>query len=335
MTIKASKRRLVTIGVIGLLSLLLSACSIRRMAMNMVADSLTGGGSGNVFTSDNDPELVGDALPFAIKMYESLMASIPGHSGLQVQTGSMYIMYANAFLQTPASMLTNAELNRKEALLARARNLYLRGRDILLEDLERKYPGFRADLARKPHSHAVKPCASRDVASLYWAAAGWVAAYAIDPFDMKLGLTVPQAEALMQRVLELEPGFGNGSIHDFYILYYGSLPEYMGGSSDKAREHFQHSVSVSKGLSTSPYLSLATTVCIKQQRLDEFRELLGKALAVDPEKNPGNRLVTILNQRRARWLLKNQEDFFLEASSDLDTSDSPSDSSQVSQENQP
>lgn len=335
MTIEALKRKMYVIVVTLSLSVLFSACSIRRMAMNMVADSLTGGGSGNVFTSDNDPELVGDALPFAIKMYESLMASIPGHSGLQVQTGSMYIMYANAYLQTPASMLKNTELNRKETLLARARNLYLRGRDILLEDLEGKYPGFRSELAEKPHSRAVKKCSSGDVASLYWAAAGWVAAYAIDPFDMKLGLTVPQAEALMQRVLELDPGFGNGSIHDFYILYYGSLPEYMGGNADKAREHFRHSVSVSKGISTSPYLSLATTVCIKQQRLDEFRKLLGMALDINPEKNRENRLVTILNQRRARWLLQNQEDFFLEASSDLDPPGSSSGPSQVSQEDQP
>jgi len=309
----ARLHRYETVLVVLMSLFLLVTCSVRRMALNMVADSLTGGGSGNVFTSDNDPDLVGDALPFAIKMYESLMASIPGHSGLRLQTGSMYIMYANAYLQTPASMLTSAEFTRKEALMGRARNLYLRGRDILLQDLEKRYPGFRRQLAQKPHARAVAQCGKQDVSALYWAAAGWVAAYAIDPFDMRLGLTVPQAKALMQRVLELDPEFGNGSIHDFFVLYYGSLPEYMGGDPEKARSHFQRSVAVSKQRSTSPFLALATTVCIKQQRLAEFRELLTRALKIDPDALPDNRLVTILNQRKARWLLDHQEDFFLES----------------------
>lgn len=306
-------RRLGMMTMTALFLLLFSSCSIRRMAMNMVADSLTADENGNVFTSDNDPELVGDALPFAIKLYESLMSSIPGHSGLRIQTGSMYIMYANAYLQTPASMLTTADFHRKEVLLQRARNLYLRGRDILLDELEHRYPGFRSMLAAKPHTNAAALCVSRDVEVLYWAAAGWVAAYAIDPFDMDLGLTVPQAEALLKRALELDPGFGNGSIHDFFVLYYGSLPDYMGGDPEKARDHFERSVALSRQQSAAPFLALATTVSIKQQRRDEFRKLLNQVLQVNPDTNPDNRLITILNQRRARWLLDHQEDFFLES----------------------
>ncbi|MDR2134259.1 MAG: TRAP transporter TatT component family protein, partial [Treponema sp.] len=60
---------------------LVSACSINKLMMNTVADALTGEGSSGVFTGDSDPELVGDALPFAIKMYESLLAANPGHQG--------------------------------------------------------------------------------------------------------------------------------------------------------------------------------------------------------------------------------------------------------------
>ena len=67
------------------------------------------GSSGNdVFTKDNDPDFVGDALPFAIKFYESLLASVPNHQGLRLRTGSLYVMYANAFLQTPADMMPPA-----------------------------------------------------------------------------------------------------------------------------------------------------------------------------------------------------------------------------------
>jgi predicted anti-sigma-YlaC factor YlaD len=288
------------------------ACSLKKMAMNQVANALTGGSSSTVFTGDNDPELVGDALPFAIKMYESLMVANPRHQGLRLQTGSLYIMYANAFLQTPAAMLPEAEYEKQEFTYMRAKNLYLRGRDIILACLEDKYPGLRDELLKRKYGKALARTTRKDAPLLYWAGAGWLGAYAIDPFDMDLGVTLPAAAALIERVYGLDPDYAVGALHEFYILYYGSLPEYMGGSLNKAREHYQKALTVSKGRSATPYLSLATAVSVKDQNYAEYKELLGKALEIDPESVPENRLVNVLNQRKARWLLKHADDFFLE-----------------------
>lgn len=129
--------------------------SLNRMAMRQVAGALTGPGNSRVFTGDNDPELIGDALPFAIKMYESLLASLPDHTGLQLQTGSLYIMYANAFLQTPADMMADGRMQEKEFLIKRAKNLYLRGRDIILDGLELRYPGFMERMRNKEYVQAL------------------------------------------------------------------------------------------------------------------------------------------------------------------------------------
>lgn len=299
--------------------LFLNSCSIKKMAMNQVADILASPGSSTVFTGDNDPELVGDALPFTIKMYESLMVSMPWHRGLKLQTGSLYIMYANAFIQTPADMLPEEEFSRHEFLLKRAKNLYLRGRDILLAALDKKYPGFRNHLDKKEFDRALAAMKKEDVPFLYWAAAGWLGAFAIDPFDMKLGMTVPGAAALMDRVLQLDPQFNQGAIHDFYVLYYGSMPDYMGGDFNKARRHFKKAVEVSGGKITSPYLSLATTVSVKEQNLEEFKQLLNKVLKVDPDADPDNRLLNTINLRKAKWLLEHAEDYFLEGNEEEET----------------
>jgi predicted anti-sigma-YlaC factor YlaD len=280
--------------------------------MNQVANALTGSSSSTVFTGDNDPELVGDALPFAIKMYESLMVANPRHQGLRLQTGSLYIMYANAFLQTPATMLPEAEYQKQEFTYMRAKNLYLRGRDIILDCLENKYPGLRTALQKRNYAGALERTTRKDAPLLYWAGAGWLGAYAIDPFDMDLGVTLPAAAALIERVYDLDPDYAVGALHEFYILYYGSLPEYMGGSLKKAREHYQMALAVSRGRSATPYLSLATSVSVKEQNYAEYKELLGKALEIDPESVPENRLVNVLNQRKARWLLEHADDFFLE-----------------------
>ncbi|HSQ34549.1 MAG TPA: TRAP transporter TatT component family protein, partial [Candidatus Binatia bacterium] len=285
---------------------------IKKLAMNQVADALTDPTSSTVFSGDNDPELVGDALPFAIKLYESLMAANPGHLGLRLRTGSLYIMYANAFLQAPALMLPESEYKKQEFNYQRAKNLYLRGRDIILDALENKYPGFRQKLNDKKYGQALAATEKKDVPLLYWAGAGWLGAYAIDPFDMDLGMTMPAAAALMDRVLALEENYSAGAIHEFYVLYYGSLPDYMGGSLPKARDHFKKAIALSAGRSSTPYIALATTVAVKEQNFDEFQSLLNQALAVDPNIDPENRLLNILNHRKAFWLIEHADDFFLE-----------------------
>ncbi len=297
------------------------SCSINKLAMNKVANILSAPEGGTVFTGDNDPELVGAALPFAIKMYESLMVSIPHHEGLKLKTGSIYVMYANAFIHTPASMLTEEEYKKQEFMFKRAKNLYLRGRDILLDALDQKHKGFREHLHKKEYSRALAGMTKEDVPMLYWAAAGWLGAFAIEPFDMKLGLTVPQAAALMERVLELEPDFGNGAIHEFYVLYYGSMPDYMGGDFTKARQHFTLAKEASGGKSTSAYVSLATTVSVQEQNLKEFTTLLKQVLKMDPDSDPDNRLIHTLNHRKARWLLDHLGDFFLEVEPGDDNGD--------------
>jgi predicted anti-sigma-YlaC factor YlaD len=53
---------------------------------------------------------------------------------------------------------------------------------------------------------------------------------------------------------------------------------------------------------------------MKQNR-GEFRDLLNRALAIDPEKNVSARLVTVLTQRKARSLLAKEDELFLDSGS--------------------
>jgi predicted anti-sigma-YlaC factor YlaD len=288
-----------------------AACSLEKLALNGAAGMLSSTAGNDVFAQDNDPELVGDALPFAIKFYESLLAAVPGHQGLRLRTGSLCIMYANAFLQTPADMMPREAAERKDFLLNRAKNLYLRGRDTLLVGLEKKNPLLRAQLKERRYPQALAATKPSDAPTLYWAALGWVAAFALDPMDMKLGITLPQAAALMERVVQIDPRFAQASVDNFYILYFGSVPDYMGGDLGKARDYFQKALASSGGRDTSPYLSLATTASLKDQNVGEFKSLLKKVLDFDPDTAPENRLANILNQRKARWLLEHVDDFFV------------------------
>ncbi len=307
-----NKQKSIKVILLILIVFVISNCSIKKIAMKSVANALTGEGSSTVFTGDNDPELVADALPFAIKMYETILSSVPGHKGLILQTGSLYIMYANAFLYVPASMLSDEEHLKQEFLMKRAKNLYLRGRDIMLNGLDRKYPGFIKNLKEKKYKSVLSQMEKTDVPFLYWSAAGWLGAFAIDPFDMELGITLPGASALMEAVSRLDNTYQEGAIHDFYISYYGSLPEYMGGSKKKARYHFKKAMKFSEGKSTSSLISYASSILVDEQNLTEFRSVLNKVLKFKLESAPDNMLVNTLNLRKAKWLLNHVDDLFIE-----------------------
>jgi predicted anti-sigma-YlaC factor YlaD len=83
------------------------------------------------------------------------------------------------------------------------------------------------------------------------------------------------------------------------------------GSEEKAREHFARYVEITDGTNPSPYVGLATTLCIQRQYTDEFIYLLDQALSLDPEIDRENRFAAAIAQKKAQWYLEHIEDFFL------------------------
>jgi len=292
--------------------LLLPSCSINKMAMKAVANALTGEGSSDVFTGDSDPQLVGDALPFAIKMYEALLSANPEHQGLLNTTGSLFVMYANVYVQGPAERLPRSMYAQRQAALVRAKNMYLRGLDLLYRGLELKYPSFSAAFKDNKIKDYLLKMNKTDVPALYWSAAAGLSAYSLNPFDMELGVRIPEFYSMVERAYELNPDFNSGALDEFMLIYHASIPDSMGGDKSKVDYYFQKAVEKSKGLAAGPYVTYAQTVSIPAQNYDKFKELLEKALSIDPDKDPSNRLVNIIAQQKARYLLDSAALYFIE-----------------------
>ena len=289
---------------------LLSSCS--TLAVRTVGSFLAGSGEGSVFTGDDDPELVGDALPFAMKTYESLLEADPRNAPLALATGRAFVSYAFAFVQAPSDELPSDQVQQQRDLRLRAKKLFLRGRGYVLQGLEVRRPGFSAALDRGDVRAALLLARREDADYLYWTAASWMGAFSADPFDFSLIVAVPRAVALLKQVNAWDESYGAGSVQEILISFYGGAPADLGGGEDKARASFARAVELSHGLRAGPYVALATSVSVKNQNVAEFRELLGKALAIDVNADVPDRLVNIINQRRARWLLDHVGDLFLE-----------------------
>jgi len=295
-----------------LLFLAMSSCSVNRIALRMTADAMTGVGRSTVFTGDDDPELVGDSLPLLLKMYETLQEQLPDHEGLNLQTGSLTIMYANAFVQTPAEVLPPNQAEKKKDQLERAKKLYLRGERLIIHELELKFPGIKAALAAGSASPLLAKAKKADVPLLYWESAAIMSAFALSPLDIGLSVRVKEAKALMARAYTLDSNFGGTSLDEFYIAFYGSLPESLGGDKALAKRHFDLAVKKGGGKAAGPYVAYVSAISIPNQDYTEFKTLITAALAVNVDDVPANRLVNILAQRKAAWLLAHQDDLFLD-----------------------
>jgi predicted anti-sigma-YlaC factor YlaD len=296
------------ICILLLSALALSGCSVKRMAVNKLGDALASGGT--TFSSDDDPELVAQAVPFSLKLMESLLAESPDHKGLLLATSSGFTQYGYAFVQQDADEIEAEDFAAAEAMRNRARRLYLRARNYGLRGLEAAHPGFTNALAANPQQ-AVAKMKKKDVPQLYWTAAAWGATISLSKDDPATLAEIPQMEALIDRALQLDESWGEGAIHGFLINYEMSRQGVSGSPVDRARKHYERAIELTQGRQAGPFVTYAEAVCVEQQDAKQFEVLLNRALAIKPDEHPESRLVNLIMQRRARWLLSKESDLFL------------------------
>jgi len=285
------------------------ACSVHQYAVDKIGDALAGTGSS--FARDDDLDLVRDAAPFGLKLMESVLSESPSHRELLLALARGFTQYSYAYVQVDAEMLEVEDMARAEALKLRARRLFLRAKSYGLRGLDAAHAGFSKRLARNSPA-AVRAADKYDVALLYWTAAAWGAAIALSKDVPESVADQPLVEALIDRALALDERFDRGAIHTFLISYEMSRIGGSGDSEARARRQFDRAVELSRGLSPAPFVALAESVCVQDQRRDEFEALLQRALSIDADADADHRLDTLVYQRRARWLLGRKSELFLE-----------------------
>ena len=288
-------------GALGALCLGLNGCFVKDIAVNSVADSLAG--QGDTFASDNDPELVREAVPFSLKFMESVLSATPRHVGLLTALCKNFTEYGYAYVQSDVEVVEDEDYPKARELKNRAKKIYLRARDYGLRGLEVRRNGF-GQMFKKDPKAAAALLTKQDIETFYWTGLSWMAAISLDKNDLELVADRPKAEALIYRAYELDPDYQEGSIHDFLITYEASRP---GGSLKKAKEHFQRALELNHGSNASTYVNYAVNVDEAERNREEFEEMLNKALTIDVDKKPSGRLENLIMQKRAKWLLSHMD----------------------------
>lgn len=305
--------------------LLVSGCSIKHIAFNGIANTLApfpapkteaSGGidAAAALTGEDDIKLVSEVFPTVLKTYEILHLSNPKHRGLAIMSGSLYVMYANAFVQTPADYIPETQFQKKNLEYLRAKKFYLRGADYVMQSLDSAYKGFAEAMAHYTEDTGaafLARCRVADAESLYWAGCGILGAFSLDPMDTDALAAVPGAVAMLERAADLYSAFNDGAVWEALAAFYAAAPESLGGGADRAEDAYRKVLELSGGQRPSVYVLYAQSFCIPAQDSVGFDEALRKALEIDPATQPNNKLTIAISQEKARWLQKIKGDYFL------------------------
>jgi len=289
---------------------LLAGCSVRRYAISQVGNALSSG-KGSVYESDDDIDLVGAALPFGLKLIETLLAEVPNHKGLLQTACQGFATYSYIYVDREADLVEGTDLTRALQLRARAKRLYLRARRYGLRGLEASHRGITGQLDRDPGAALAVVKKKSEVPLLYWNAVALGLAISADKNDAEMLGRIPEVEAFIARARALDETWGEGALQEFQVSFAGSNP--AGANYDEVGKFYQRALELSGGKRAGLYVAYAETVWLPRQNKAEFRQLLEKALAVNPDDDESQRLANKVAQERAKWLLDRIDDLILES----------------------
>jgi predicted anti-sigma-YlaC factor YlaD len=288
----------------------LAGCSVKQFAIKEIASSLAEG-SGSAFAQEADIELAGEAIPFSLKLVESLLAAQPDNADLLMAASSGFTQYANGWVEQPADFIEDEDFFAAQAQYERAVDFYLRAYHYGLQGLESRHAGFPGQFRDDPIAAAAR-LEEADAELAYWTAAGLGSAISLSRTNPELLAQLPAVEALAERALKLDPDWNLGAIHELLITLKSAGTGDPGLIRTEVMGHYKEAVRISGGASASAHVSLAEAISIQDQDRAQFERLLRLALAVDPDRFPDNRLAILIAQRRAEWLLDRVDDLFLE-----------------------
>lgn len=275
--------------------------------------------AGEALLSESDYLAAEAALPAFIKVAEVAYRAAPRDPGTAATLASLYLLYGTAFIEGESLFLPDEAFAEREMRGARAREYYRRAFKVLEPFILRVSPGlFEASYVldsggvRIGSSNAdpLRRYKKHDAPLLYYGAASIFASFGSNPLDFSNAARLPQAFAMLERALELDPGYEAGAVYELAMQIYASMPAELGGDRDKALAAYEAALKASDGASAAAYVSYAVLIALPDGDEAAFTKALKAALAVDPAAHPERTLFSVLARRKAEYYLESASHLF-------------------------
>lgn len=272
-------------------ALLAAGCaSVVATAGSGVAGNLT-----SAIMNQDDPELVRDGAPAYLLMLDSFVEGAPDNEAALSAAAELYSAYGAIFVDDPV---------RARKLTSRGREYGRRAlcqtRDAVCGIWDLGYEDFVAGL------QSLKP---RDVPALYTFGLSWIAYIQAHSGDFGALAKLPQAQAVLWRVQELDSTYQEANVEHFLGVLDTIRPPALGGDFEAGMAHYQRAIEVSGGRDLSIKVDCAKYYARTLYDRELHDRLLNEVLRTNP-KHTGYTLFNTIAQDEAQALLDSADDYF-------------------------
>ena len=297
------------VGVCCIVSVLSASCALSQVGVH----------ANRAFLEETDPALAGDAMPAILKIVEIAHRTYPDNRGYRVSLASMYMLYANAFMEGEAFYLMDSDYERARGLQTRAGQLYRRAAALLEPLLQARSPGLLQaeiniynpnDGQAARQQRLIGAFRPTDIDILYYFAAANLAGFALEPMDFESAQRLPLAILLLRQAMALNPDYNGGMVRELAVTAYASLPETMGGNRPEA-EGLAAAILADKTIPASAgfHVGYALTFCVAANDYALYASHLQEAIELSADTGSPS-LLNRLAARKAAWLLANADRYF-------------------------
>ncbi len=289
--------------------LLLSSCSISKMASDITAGIMVGGAP--IVEQESDPAVAEEAGLALLKTLEVFSYHNPSNEKYKTLLAKNYATYAFGFLENKLYKYEDVNPERYQSTLARAKLFYTRGKNYGMDVLKKRGSFARAlSEDQEKFAKAVRGFGGGKMPALFWTAFAWGGLINWSKDDPTAIVSLGKVELMMARAAALNNTFYYGGPHLFYGVYYGSRPEMLGGNKAKSQEHFEKALKITHGRFFFTKVLYAQFYAVQAQDRGLFDRLLQEVISGDPNVLPEQRLGNILAQERAQTLLAKGNSLF-------------------------
>ncbi|MEJ8566593.1 TRAP transporter TatT component family protein [Elongatibacter sediminis] len=272
-------------------AMVLSACAT-------VVASAGSGLAGNLtvaMMNQDDPAIVRDGAPAYLLMLDSFVEGAPENESVLSAAAELYAAYGVVFVDEPL---------RARRLTRRARSYGQRALCSSNADLcgiwDLAYDDFLDRLGR---------VRERDVAVLYTFALSWIAYIQAHSDNFGALARLPQVEAALRRVQEVDPAHEAASVERFLGILNTIRPPALGGDFEAGQAHFERAIELSGGRDLGIQVDYARYYARTLYERELHDRLLQDVVAADPVAR-GLTLFNTLAQDEARELLDSADAYF-------------------------
>ncbi len=296
--------RPIRFAVLALFLLCSAGCDFTRLTANTTAGLFRR--AAPAFDQHWDYQLAGEAAPGSILQLEGIYRIVPDNEELLIELAHAYTGYTYGWIEDEMEVVEQTDLDRYDALRARARLFYTRARNFGFARMRLEEEDFD-EARRKPPDEFAAWLADRfedpeDAEPLFWTGYSWGSMINVSLDDPEAMADLANVKELIKRSVELDPTYYNASGLAFLGYAECAFPAALGGDPDAGRLFFERALRVTSRKAHLIQVNYARSCAVQTQNRELFVELLNEVINAGDQGNDVRMANKIARRRAARYL---------------------------------